>query len=153
MRHATPPSLGSPPSRTRKANGQSRTPSPHGLGIRLLDSSATAPAPSPRSKRWPTVASIAAGLWLVASAFAWPHGDASRTNSWFVGLLIVAGGAWGLREPVGRLLNTLLASWLVFSTLAISPRSELTFWHNLALGVLVLVLSLLPSSSSRARTT
>ena len=137
----------------RKANGQSRTPNPHGLGIRLLDSSATAPDLNPRSRRWPSIASILAGAWLVGSAFAWTHGDASRTNSWFVGLLIIAGAVWGLREPVGRLLNTLLASWLVFSTLAISPRSELTFWHNLVLAVVVLVLSLLPSCAPSARAT
>lgn len=130
----------------RKANGQSGSPTLPGL--RLLESNATARDPSPRSRRWPSIASIVAGTWLIVSAFAWPHADASRTNSWFVGLLVVAGGVWGLREPVGRLLNTLLASWLLFSTFAISPRSELTLWHNSLMALVLLVLSLLPSRAA-----
>ncbi len=97
------------------------------------------------------MASIAAGAWLVASAFALPHNDPSRTNTWFVGLLIVAGGVWGLREPVGRLLNALLGAWLMLSTLVISSGLESTFWHNLGIGTIVLVLSLLPSHAAVTR--
>jgi hypothetical protein len=135
----------------RKANGQSRSPAPNGIHLVASDPGADGRVANAPSRRWPNVASIVAGAWLVASAFTLLHSAPSRTNTWFVGLLIIAGGVWGLREPVGRLLNALLGAWLVMSTLAISSRLELTFWHNVGIGVIVLVLSLLPNRAPGAR--
>lgn len=99
-------------------------------------------------RAWPRYAGIAFGVWLFLSAFLWPHSDPSRANTWFVGLLIVAAGVWGLRDPAGRLLNTLVSLWLLMSTLLIYPRAPLTFWNNLFVALAVLALSLIPTRSA-----
>lgn len=140
------------PARIRRVNGHAPSPVPHEEQqpvqlherVRRIErESAHKP-----ERVWPRYASVAFGLWLFVSAFLWPHSDPSRANSWFVGVLIAAAGLWGLRDPAGRLLNTLVALWLLMSTLLIYPRGPLTFWNNLLVGVIVLGLSLVPTRSA-----
>lgn len=108
-------------------------------------------APQRGDARQARIAAIALGAWLCLSAFLWPHGDASRANSFIVGLLVVVGSAWGLRNPLGRVAGALVAAWLLASTLLILPRAELTFWNNLIVGATVLALSFVPRTG-RTRT-
>jgi hypothetical protein len=86
---------------------------------------------------------IALGLWLFLSAFVWPHTTAQMTNTWIVGLLVVAFAAISLRVPQARWVNTALAVWLFISVWAL-PTTVPTFWNNLIIAVAVFIVSLVP---------
>lgn len=101
------------------------------------------PTPAP-PYRWPGWIPIALGAWLFLSAFLWPHGTASATNSWIVGLLIAIASAIALRMPWLRWIDTALAVWLFLSTLAMPDVTRGTLWNNLIVAMLVFVVSLVP---------
>jgi hypothetical protein len=92
----------------------------------------------------------AIGVWLFVSAFLWPHGDAAFANTMIVGALLAAFGLFA-HKPLPRLMCGSLAAWLVLSTLAILPRMDLTFWHNLAAGFAALVVTFMPPPKPRLR--
>ena len=83
------------------------------------------------------------GVWLAMSAFLWPHAPASLVNSLIVGALLAAFGLFADRS-MPKLVFGALGAWLALSTLAIVPRTGLTFWHNLVVGLLALVAAFVP---------
>ena len=96
------------------------------------------------------VINIVLGVWLCLSAFLWPHTGPSLANTLIVGTLYTfAAGMGAARAIASRSMFSVLALWLVVSTILITPRTELTFWHNLMLGALALVLMLVPSAGTR----
>lgn len=97
-------------------------------------------------------ASFALGLWLVASAFIWPHFEASRANTWITGMLICVSSLAALRNAPLRWGSTLLSGWLFVSTLlVIRPIDVATLWNNLLSAALVFAFSLVPKGGqSRA---
>jgi hypothetical protein len=103
-------------------------------------------------RRFARVSNIILGLWLFVSAFAWPHTAAERTNVALVGLFIALTSltAWttgpGLRL---RLINAILGAWLLVSIVAFPTSSKATTVNSAIVGVLVFVLSLLPSFAYR----
>jgi hypothetical protein len=88
------------------------------------------------------------GVWLALSALIWPHAPASFVNSVFVGVWLAALGLFADRS-VPRLLCGALGAWLALSTLSIVPRTELTFWHNFVIGLLVLIAAFVPSRRAK----
>ena len=104
-----------------------------------------APRAAPiRPYHWPGWIAIALGAWLFVSAFLWPHGTASATNTWVVGLLIVMASLIALRMPWMRWVDTALAIWLFLSALAMPDATRGTMWNNLIVAVLVFLVSLVP---------
>lgn len=92
------------------------------------------------------VANIILGAWLFASAFVWPHAQASRVHTWIAGLLMVVIGAGALwLQPLMRYLNTVLSFWLFFTSLSALQTRRATLWNNLIASALVFLLSLVPS--------
>lgn len=92
------------------------------------------------------------GVWLFISAFVWPHTSASQLNTWIVGLLIAIFAAWGAFVPRVRLINSLIALWLFFSTIAIAHVTGGTLWNNLIIAIIVFFVSLVPTGPAmRAR--
>jgi hypothetical protein len=69
-------------------------------------------------------------------------------NSWTVGLLSVIAGLLALNMPWLRWFNGVLALWLFFSTIAISPAAA-TRWNNLIVAILVFLVSLVAGSLHR----
>lgn len=107
------------------------------------------PPPPPRAAltqpdRWPGWIATALGAWLFISAFLWPHGTASATNTWIVGLLIAIASLIALRIPWMRWVETALAIWLFLSTLAMPGSNRGTLWNNLIVAALVFLVSLVP---------
>src|SRR3954471_5600697 len=98
---------------------------------------------------WPRWAHFVIGIWLIISAFAWPHAAGARANTWILGVLIAIASLWALHTPGARFLNTLFAIWLFFATLVLYHVSGATVWHNLIAAVAVFVLSLIPSPPPR----
>jgi hypothetical protein len=103
------------------------------------------------SRVWVRYANASLGGWLFVSPFLWAHSAAARTNAWIVGLLIfvVAIVATTLRPM--RAANTLLAIWLILTTLAFRHRISFTLWHDGLIAVLVLAFSLIPEKGEALR--
>ncbi len=94
---------------------------------------------------WARWVNLALGVWLFFSAFIWAHTDASRTNTWIVGLLIAAAAVGAFFWSPARYINTALSVWLFFSTLVIEHVSAASLWNNLIVAVAVFIFSLIPS--------
>jgi hypothetical protein len=91
---------------------------------------------------------IVLGIWLFISAFAWPHSQAQLTNTWIMGVIVVVASAISLRAPAARYVNTVVGAWLIISSFALPRVSTGTTWNNFLVGLLVLLLSLAPSSEA-----
>ena len=79
--------------------------------------------------------------WLVISAFAWPHTEAVRTNTWIVGVLMFAAAVWGFITPWARVLSTLLAVWLLITTPFEHHLHPATVWNSVIVALVVLFAS------------
>jgi len=93
----------------------------------------------------PRLANVTLGLWLILSAFLWPHTQVSRANSWILGLIIASIAAVGTFTPGVRAISTVPAIWLFLSSFWITDVTDATMWHNAIVAVLVLALSLVPT--------
>jgi hypothetical protein len=94
----------------------------------------------------PRVANLILGAWLFISAFLWRHAAGERSNTWIVGLLIIAFAILSAARPQARYANTVLAVWLFFSTLTSYHMTSATAWSNCIVAILVFLFSLAPSS-------
>lgn len=90
------------------------------------------------------------GVWLVLSAFAWPHSRAQMTNTWLSGLLAVVFELTAFYEPAVRYLTTVLAVWLFVSSWALREASLGTLWNNAFVAIVLFFVSLVPMRT-RAR--
>ncbi len=90
---------------------------------------------------------VVVGMWLVVSAFAWPHPAALRADTWVVGALITVCSLLVAPVPLLRYVNAALAVWLVATTLALGRNHLGTVSNNLIAAVLVFSVSLAQSST------
>jgi hypothetical protein len=86
---------------------------------------------------------IVLGVWLVISAFIWPHGSVQSTNTWVSGALCVAGALLLVKVPEARYFNALLGVYLFVSSW-ILPGSMGTLMNNLLVGVAIGFAAILP---------
>lgn len=75
-----------------------------------------------------------------------------RINAVIAGGLIIIAAFAALRNSGMRLANTLLASWLMGSTLLIQHQGAGTVWHNIAAEVVAFLLSLVPNERAQRHT-
>jgi hypothetical protein len=94
-----------------------------------------------RNSLTPRSINVLAGLWLAVSAFLWPHSLESQTNSWVVGGLVALVAIFAKYLPRIRFVNVVLGGWLFASTFAM-PHVEATMWHNAAVAVIIIVVSM-----------
>lgn len=113
--------------------------------------SSSDPVRSARSA-WPRWVSLILGIWLIISAFAWPHTAGEQTNAWILGVLIAIASIWAMFAPGVRFLNTIFSIWLFFATIAIMHSQAGTLWNNLIAAIIVFVMSLIPSGAMTMRT-
>ncbi len=83
------------------------------------------------------------GIWLFASAFAWEHGAAQRTNTWIVGVLFVVLAFIAMSVPTARFLNTILSVWLFISIWALPHLGQGTMWNNGVIAIVVFEITLM----------
>lgn len=95
--------------------------------------------------------SLCLGIWLVISAFIWPHSHPSRTNTWLLGVIIALLSILATRTPSARFANTAAAIWLFVSTLTFMHDSSATVWDNVIVAIAVFVFSLLPNRGPTIR--
>lgn len=96
------------------------------------------------------IANIILGIWLFISAFLWPHSDAQLTNTWIVGLAIIAIALIALAAPPVKYLNTALAIWLFISVWVLRGGVPGTQWNNAVVAILVFLFSLVPEGMTTA---
>jgi len=100
----------------------------------------------PRRHYWARVTTIVAGLWLLLSAFAWPHNGPIFTNTWVVGLGSFFLGLWAFRDPFARWFSGALAIWLVVINLLSRDNSDgstLTLWNNVVVCTVIFIASMI----------
>jgi O-antigen ligase len=92
------------------------------------------------------VVDVVLGLWLVASAFLWPHGTAQFLNAAVTGALIAAISAVALlARDRARHVTTGLAVWLFLANLLLPGTTLATAWNHAVLAVILFLLSMVPS--------
>lgn len=102
------------------------------------------------SGSWARTANLVLGIWLFISAFIWPHSGAEQTNTWILGILIVLASIAAMYAPPARYLNTVFGIYLFVSSWLMPHVNAGTLWNNLIVAVLVFVVSLIPSTSTRS---
>jgi hypothetical protein len=101
----------------------------------------------PSGSGWPPWVNLVAGVWLIISAFAWPHALVAQTNAWVVGLLIALVSLSAMFAPAMRYVDTMLAIWLFFSAIAFTTNNSVTPWNDLLAAVVVFLVSLVPTTA------
>lgn len=91
------------------------------------------------------IVNIILGVWLVISAFAWPHSPSQMTNTWVMGALAVVFALIAMfASPQARHLNTAVAVWLFISAFALPSISRGTVWNNVVVSIVMFACSLVP---------
>jgi hypothetical protein len=92
---------------------------------------------------------VALGVWLIVSAFLWPHAPEQFTNAWAVGVLVIAlaliaatGQAWA------RYVNVAAAIWLFLATFLLPRVSAGTAWNHVLVAIAVICFALIPNQPS-----
>lgn len=92
------------------------------------------------------VIDLALGLWLCASAFAWPHGLPQFLNAAVIGAAIaIDAGAALAGHDRARFGNRALAVWLFLSNLILPDTALATAWNHALVAVMVFLLSMVPT--------
>lgn len=86
------------------------------------------------------------GIWLIISAFAWPHTASQQTNAWVVGGLAAIFALAAFAREEARYLNTALAVWLFASIWILPGITVATAWNHGIAAIVLLLLSLVPTT-------
>jgi phosphoglycerol transferase MdoB-like AlkP superfamily enzyme len=99
-----------------------------------------------RSSMTARFVNIALGVWLVMSAFLWPHSVSQFWNAISVGFFVAAAALLASETaPTARYLNTAFGIWLVISSFIMGSVTAATIWNHVIVGAAVLIFSLLPN--------
>jgi heme A synthase len=98
---------------------------------------------------WARYVNIVLGVWLVISAFAWPHTVSQQTNAWVVGLLVATIALVAIARDRVRYLNTALAVWLFISIWALPGVYMATAWNSALVAIGIFMFSLVPDIRGR----
>jgi hypothetical protein len=84
------------------------------------------------------------GLWMIVSAFLWPHSPAQFSNACFAGGLVLFSALVARRgRPWAMYLVAAVGLWLLVSSLLLRA-SAATLWNNLVIGLSLFVLGRAP---------
>src|SRR5690242_14523979 len=89
---------------------------------------------------------IVLSLWLFFSAFAMPRSPESFANAWLVGLVAGVAAFAGFRSARARYVDTAVSVWLLAAAFLLPRRSDLAFWNDVVVAVLLLATSLVPGT-------
>ncbi len=79
-------------------------------------------------------------------AFAFPRSPEGFANAWLVGLFAGVASLAAMRSPRARYVAVALSAWLLASAFILPRRSELALWNDLAVSVLLLLVSIIPGT-------
>lgn len=87
------------------------------------------------------IVDLLVGVWLIVSAFLWPHAGEQFDNACTVGALTAAISAAAFVRPPARYVNSVLAVWLLVSTWVLPLINESTARNNIAVSILLFIFS------------
>jgi len=82
---------------------------------------------------------VLAGIWLFASAFAWPHGKGQLGYTAICGALTVLSAILTTTYAWARYVTIAVGVVLFVLAFAASPLGSSTFWNNAIVGVAVVI--------------
>ena len=86
---------------------------------------------------------VLVALWLIMSAFMWPHSTFQVANTLVCGFLALALAIAGLYREEAGYFSAVLAAWLFFSSvITMGAPSQLTLWNNTLVAIAILVTAL-----------
>jgi hypothetical protein len=94
-------------------------------------------------KRGPIYASSVLGLWLIVTAFLWPHSSGMTINTVLMGIIVIVSSLLSLRLPVLRYVTGAAGVWVAASLFAWPDYSPPTVWNNVLVGAAIALASLL----------
>jgi hypothetical protein len=101
---------------------------------------------------WARGVNAVLGMWLIVSAFAWPHAMAQQTNTWILGVFAVLfAGVGTYVSAMARWVNAAIASLLFISAFTLPSISKTTVANDLIVAVAMFACSLVPSTVRRHR--
>jgi hypothetical membrane protein len=104
---------------------------------------------------FPRMLNVLFALWLIVSAFVWPHSTFQVANTLVCGFVSLALALAGLYRDDARYLGVVVAVWLFFSSvITMGAPSQATMWNNTLVAIGLLVTSLVgrPEPGRRLRT-
>jgi len=109
-----------------------------------MDTKPSSSAPLPgNSNDSPRLLEILVCVWLIISAFAWPHTVAQMTNTWIVGVIGAVASLVALFADTRlRYITTVLAVWLFISVWALPGAHPGTIWNNVIVAFVLFLSSL-----------
>jgi hypothetical protein len=93
-------------------------------------------------------------LWILVSAFAWPHGAAQRLSTALSGLAALALALITVRHDAARYLNMGVGVWLFLSAFLLPSDPQwraATTWNNAIFGLVLFATALLGATVERRR--
>jgi hypothetical protein len=118
----------------------------------VMDTKPGSPTPLPANPNdAPRLLEILASVWLIISAFAWPHSLAQMTNTWIVGVIGSVVSLVALfTDSRLRYINTALSVWLFISVWALPGARPATIWNNVLVAFVIFLSTLsTPAGSGR----
>jgi hypothetical protein len=91
------------------------------------------------------------GVWLLFSAFAWPHTLAQQANAALCGIACVVFAVAGLFLEPARYLSAALGAWVFVSAFLFPTLNALTLWNNAVIGIAIFATALLAAGPEDLR--
>jgi ABC-type transport system involved in multi-copper enzyme maturation permease subunit len=91
---------------------------------------------------WASWVNLILGVWLIISAFVWPHLAQAQINTWVLGVIIAGVALVSFAVPMFRWVNALAAVWLFFSTFAVRHETVGTVWNNVIVAIVVFIVAI-----------
>ncbi len=92
----------------------------------------------------PRLANLILAIWLFFSATLWRHAGAEAENEMVVALLVATAAGVAYWAPALRFGSLFFAGWLLVSALVFRHGSPVTLWHDAAVALAMIALSLVP---------
>jgi hypothetical protein len=83
------------------------------------------------------------GVWLIITAFLWPHVKGMTINTALMGIIVVVCSLLSIRFPVLRYVTGAAGVWVAASLFAWNDYSPATVWNNCFVGAGIALASLL----------
>jgi hypothetical protein len=84
---------------------------------------------------------LALASWLLVSAFLWRHSEPQFLVTILVGAIVAIVAPFEIDSPVVRKVTTGAGAVLALAAVGLPRTTALTLWHNLLLGLAMVVIS------------
>ena len=108
---------------------------------------------STRLEAAPRWVNLIVGLWLIVSAFVWPHNTVQLVNALLVGTGCAVAAVYATRTPHFRYVNVGLGLWLYASGWFVPVAQTATLNNHAIVSAIMVLIALVPNRSERPAST